>query len=83
MKALIAIVVFVTTASGFSGTVRGEEFYIVLDRTTQKCAIVNKAPATSTRTITLANDAIYKTRTEAESGMKTIKFCSETKNGTK
>ena len=24
-----------------------------------------------------------KTRTEAESGMKTIKFCSETKNGTK
>ena len=53
------------------------EFYIVRDLTTQKCTVVNKRPTTDTRTITLATDTIYKSQTDAESGMKTIKLCAD------
>ena len=50
------------------------EFYIVQDATTKKCTIVDKKPTTTTTTI--VGDGVYKTRTEAETGMKTVKVCS-------
>ena len=53
-----------------------EEFYIVRDLATQKCTVVNKPPVTNTRTITLATDAIFKSRADAEAGIKSIKVCT-------
>lgn len=55
------------------------EFYIVHDRTTQKCAVVDKLPVTNMRTISLASDSIYKSRKDANSAMKDIKVCSPQK----
>ena len=72
MKALIGAVLvcaFVTPA------LAADEFYVVRDTTTKKCMIVDKKPTVTTTTI--VGDSVYKTRTEAETGMKTVKVCTE------
>jgi hypothetical protein len=73
---IAAIVAFILLLTLFSTRVLAAEFYIVHDRTTQKCTVADKPPVTNIRTINLASDAIYKTRREAESAMKAIKMCS-------
>jgi hypothetical protein len=52
-----------------------DEFYVVQDVKTKKCTIVDKKPTTTTE-VTVVGDSVYKTRTEAESGMKTVKVCT-------
>lgn len=52
------------------------EFYVVQDTSTKRCTIVDKKPTTTT--MVQVGPAGFKTRTEAETGMKTIKVC-ETK----
>jgi hypothetical protein len=52
------------------------EYYVVQDASTKKCTIVDKKPTTTT-TVQVGPMA-FKTRQEAESGIKTIKVC-ETK----
>jgi hypothetical protein len=49
------------------------EYYVVQDVKTKKCTIVEKRPTTTTEITVLGNS--FKTRTEAESGMKTQKVC--------
>jgi NAD(P)H-dependent flavin oxidoreductase YrpB (nitropropane dioxygenase family) len=51
------------------------EFYVVQDTATKKCTIVDKKPATKT-TVVVGDGKVFKTRTEAETGMKTIKVCT-------
>ena len=51
------------------------EFYVVQDTSTKKCTIVDKKPATKT-TVIVGDGKVFKTRTEAETGMKTIKVCT-------
>jgi len=53
-----------------------DEFYVVQDVKTKKCTIVDKKPTTTT--MVQVGPMAFKSRTEAESGMKTIKVC-ETK----
>ena len=74
-----AIVAIILLLALFSTRTWAAEFYIVRDRTTQKCTIVDKPPVTNIRTITLATDAIYRTRGEAELAMRAIKVCSDQK----
>ena len=50
------------------------EFYVVQDASTKKCTIVDKKPATTTTVV--VGDGVFKTRTEAETAMKTIKVCT-------
>ena len=66
-------------AAAIAGTAYAQatEYYVVQDATTKKCTIVDKKPTTTT-TVTQVGPVAFKTRTEAESGMKTIKVC-ETK----
>jgi hypothetical protein len=52
-----------------------DEFYVVQDVKTKKCTIVDKKPTTTTE-VTVLGSTVYKTRTEAESGMKTVKVCT-------
>jgi hypothetical protein len=73
-KALVGIAFFLT--SSFGAPVWADEFYIVRDLATQKCTVVDKRPIADTRTITLASDAIFKSRADAEAGMKSIKVCT-------
>jgi hypothetical protein len=67
----VAFAAFAVT-SAFAQTT---EFYVVRDATTKKCTIVDKRPTSTTTTV--VDNGVFKTRTEAETGMKTIKVCSE------
>lgn len=53
-----------------------DEFYIVQDVKTKKCSIVDKKPTDTSMTVVSPSGTIYKSRTEAESGMKTVKVCT-------
>jgi hypothetical protein len=44
---------------------------VVRDATTKKCTIVDKKPTT------IVDNGTFKTKTEAETGMKTMKVCTE------
>ena len=59
------------TGSVFAQTT---EYYVVQDATTKKCTIVDKKPTTTTTVV--VGDGVFKTKTEAETGMKSIKVCS-------
>ena len=52
------------------------EFYIVQDTATKKCTIVDKKPTVTTTTVVSPGGTVYKSRAEAETGMKTIKVCT-------
>lgn len=52
------------------------EFYVVQDVKTKKCTIVDKKPMDTSMTVVSPSGTIYKSRTEAESGMKTVKVCT-------
>lgn len=53
-----------------------DEFYVVQDVKTKKCTVVDKKPADASMTVVSPSGTIYKTRAEAESGMKTVKVCT-------
>ena len=57
-----------------SASAQTTEYYVVQDTSTKKCTIVDKKPATSTTVV--VGDGVFKSRTEAETGMKSIKVCS-------
>ena len=50
------------------------EYYVVQDTTTKRCTIVEKKPTTTT--VVQVGPLAFKTRAEAEAGMKTITVCS-------
>ena len=50
------------------------EYYVVQDSATKKCTIVDKKPTTTT--VVQVGPMAFKSRTEAEAGMKTITVCS-------
>ena len=58
---------------GLTAPTLAAEFYVVQDTATKKCTIVDKKPTTTT--VTQVGPIAFKTRQEAESGMKTIKVC--------
>ncbi len=60
-------------AQGMSTTTT-TEYYVVQDASTKKCVIVDKKPTTTT--IVQVGPVAFKTKTEAEAGMKTITVCT-------
>ena len=70
--ALAALAIAALTGSALAQTT---EFYVVQDAKTKRCTIVDKKPATTTE-VTVVGNGVYKTRTEAETGMKTVKVCT-------
>jgi regulator of extracellular matrix RemA (YlzA/DUF370 family) len=73
MKLKILIVATLMTA--VVAPASAQSFYVVQDAKTKKCTITETKP-TTTETTVVSGDSVYKTRTEAETGMKTIKVCS-------
>ncbi|MCA1395120.1 MULTISPECIES: hypothetical protein [Bradyrhizobium] len=53
-----------------------DEFYVVQDVKTKKCTIVDKKPVDTTTTVVSPSGTVYKTRSEAETGMKSVKVCT-------
>ena len=64
------IAAFVTPA------LAADEFYVVQDAKTKKCTVVDKKPTEATTTVVSPSGTVYKSRTEAETGMKTVKVCT-------
>ena len=81
MKACLmagAIAAFAATSAfaQIAGADLAGDFYVVRDDTTKKCAIVSEKP-TETATIRIVPKGAFKSRTEAETGMKMLKECAE------
>jgi hypothetical protein len=53
-----------------------DEFLVVQDVKTKKCTVVDKKPTESAMTVVSPAGTVYKTKAEAEAGMKTVKVCS-------
>jgi len=53
-----------------------DEFYVVQDVKTKKCTIVDKKPVDTSVTVVSPSGTVFKTRAEAETGMKTVKVCT-------
>ena len=71
MKKLIGAVL----AVAFVTPALAAEFYVVQDVKTKKCTIVDKKPVTTETTI-VGDGKVFTTRTEAETGMKSVKVCT-------
>ena len=67
-----ALAIFAITASVQTSFA---DYYVVRDASTKRCTIVDAKPTTTTTTV--VDNGTYKTKTEAESGMKTTKICTE------
>ena len=65
-----AAVAAIMTSAAYAQT----EFYVVQETSTKKCTIVDKKPTTTT--VVQVGPVAFKTRAEAEAGMKTITVCS-------
>ncbi len=72
-KLIVATALIVTfVAPAFAA----DEYFVVQDTTTKKCTIVDKKPTETNMTVVSPSGTVYKSRTEAETSMKTIKVCS-------
>jgi hypothetical protein len=74
-KSLMLGVLMTFAATSAFAQAAASEYYVVRDATTKKCTIVDKKPTTTTTTV--VGNGMFKTRTEAETGMKTMKVCTE------
>jgi hypothetical protein len=74
LKKFLMIGTLVFAASAVTHSAIAAEFYVVRDATTKKCTVVDTRPTTTTTTI--VDNGTFKTRTEAETGMKTMKVCT-------
>ena len=74
MKKLLATAMLAAFVS--PSFAQSTQFYIVQDTSTKKCTIVDKKPTDTSMTVVSPSGTIYKSRTEAESGMKTVKVCT-------
>jgi hypothetical protein len=71
IKTMIAVAVLTSVAA----PAFAQSFYVVQDVKTKKCTITESKP-TTTETTVVSGDTVYKTRAEAETGMKTVKVCT-------
>jgi hypothetical protein len=53
-----------------------DSYYIVQDVKTKKCQIMAQKPTGTEHTVVGPDGTVYKTRTEAEGAMKTVKVCT-------
>jgi hypothetical protein len=73
MRAILGGIAIAGLVAG-AAFAQAAEFYVVQDSSTKRCTIVDKKP-TATTTVVVGN-GVYKTRTEAETAMKTVKVCT-------
>jgi hypothetical protein len=74
LKKSLMIGAVAVAASAFAGTAVAAEFYVVRDATTKKCTVVDTKPTTTTTTV--VDNGTFKTKTEAETSMRTMKVCT-------
>lgn len=58
-------------------TTTTEQFYVVQDPSTKRCTVVNQRPTAGTTTTVVGGDGtVYKSRTEAETALKSVTVCT-------
>ena len=72
MRTILAAALAAAVSTG--ALAQTTEFYVVQDVKTKRCTIVDKRPTTTETTV--VSNGVFKTRTEAETGMRTIKVCT-------
>jgi hypothetical protein len=70
---MIGAVAFAATS--IADTATAAEFYVVRDTATKRCTVVDTKPTTTTTTV--VDNGTFKTKTEAETGMKSMKVCTQ------
>ena len=75
MKKFLISAALAAIMTGAAYAQTATEFYVVQDSSTKKCTIVDKKPTTTT-TVIVGDGKVFQTRTEAETGIKTIKVCA-------
>ena len=71
IKAIIAA----ATLTAIASPAFADSYYVVQDAKTKKCTITETKP-TTTETTVVGDGTVYKTRAEAETGMKSVKVCT-------
>jgi hypothetical protein len=74
LKKIVMIGALAFAASAIAETAMAAEYYVVREATTKKCTVVDSKPTSTTTTI--VDNGTFKTKTEAETGMKTMKVCT-------
>ena len=74
MKRVVFAAALTVSLSAAASAQTTTEFYVVQDVKTKKCTIVEKRPTTTTE-FTVLGTTVFKTRSDAESGMRTEKVC--------
>ena len=76
----LGLLMVLVIASGGRALTQGARttpsFYIMLNSLTKTCSVVDKTPKTDTPNITVASDAVYKTRADAEAAMNKLPSCN-------
>jgi len=65
-----------TLIAAFVTPAFADDFYVVQDVKTKKCTVVDKKPVDTTTTVVSPAGTVYKTHSEAETGMKSVKVCT-------
>ena len=52
------------------------EYYVIQDATSQTCTIVDRRPERTDKNVVQVGPVAFKSRGEAEAGVKTIKACA-------
>ena len=72
----ISTIVAVSVMAAFvTPALAADSYYVVQDAKTKKCTVTESKP-TSTETTVVSGNTVYKTKSEAEAGMKTTKVCT-------
>jgi hypothetical protein len=74
---MLRMVAAATLVAAFVGpALAADEFYVVQDVKTKRCSVVDKKPVESSTTVVSPSGTVYKTRSEAETSMKSVKVCT-------
>jgi hypothetical protein len=71
----VKVIIAAAVLSSVAAPAFADSYYVVQDVKTKKCTITESKP-TTTETTVVSGDTVYKTRSEAETGMKTVKVCT-------
>jgi hypothetical protein len=69
------VIAVAMTAAFITPALAADSYYVVQDVKTKRCTVTESKP-TSSETTVVSGDTVYKTKSEAESGMKTTKVCT-------
>jgi len=73
---VVALVAGFVLPAAAQTTTTTTTYYVVQDAKTKKCTIMDKKPEATETTVIGGDGVVYKTRTEAENAMKTVKVCT-------